>query len=53
MKIRWSKDEKKFIYEKFPYTINKYNQNMKGVDKNNQLIRYYEINRRLKKIFYT
>ena len=55
-RTRWSKEEKKFIFEKFSNTIKKYIQYMKGVDKSNQLISYYEINRKTykwwKKIFY-
>ena len=55
-RTRWSKEEKKFIFEKFPNTIKKYTQYMKGVDKSNQLISYYEINRKTykwwKRIFY-
>ena len=42
-RTRWSKEEKKFIFEKFPNTIKKYTQYMNGVDKSNQLISYYEI----------
>ena len=55
-RTRWPKEGKKFIFEKFPNTIKKYTQYMKGVDKSNQLISYYEINRKTyqswKRVFY-
>ena len=55
-RTRWSREEKKFIFVKFPNKIKQYSQYMKGVDKSNQLISYYEINRKTykwwKRIFY-
>jgi len=45
IRTRWSKKDKKFIIEKYPNIIKIYSQFMKGVDKSNQLMSFYEIDR--------
>ena len=50
------KRRKKIYFRKISKTIKQYTQYTKGVDKSNQLISYYEINRKTykwwKRIFY-
>ena len=54
-RTRWCKKDKKFYEEDYPYTVYLYTKYMKGVDKGNQLISYYELSRsthkRWKRIF--
>ena len=55
-KRRWNKKRKEFLEEEIPNTVNIYSRLMKGVDLSNQLISYYELNRKTikwwKRIFF-
>ena len=55
-KRRWNKKIKEFFEEEIPNTVNIYSRLMKGVDLSNQLISYYELNRKTikwwKRIFF-
>ena len=55
-RVRWDKNQEKFIEESYPNTIKLYSKYMRGVDLSNQLISYYEIDRRTykwwKRIFF-
>ena len=53
---RWDKKSKEFLEEEFPNTVSIYSRLMKGVDLSNQIISYYELNRKTikwwKRIFF-
>ena len=55
-RFRWDNKQEKFIEEVYPNTIKLYSKYMRGVDLSNQLISYYEIDRRTykwwKRIFF-
>ena len=55
-KRRWNKKRKESFEEEIPNTVNIYSRLMKGVDLSNQLISYYELNRKTikwwKRIFF-
>ena len=44
---RWDKKRKEFYEEEFSNTVYIYSRLMKGVDLNNQIISYYELNNKM------